>query len=72
MWMAKAKQATTIANQRALAILDLAVDMWTRPWIVELSRKSLKVIDAIFGLFILLSLVQNRFLSCMKFRLEMA
>ena len=50
MWMAKAKQATTIANQRALAILDLAVEMCTRPWIVELSKNSLKAIDAILDI----------------------
>ena len=38
--MAKAKQATTIATQIALAVLVLAVEMCTRPWIVELSRNS--------------------------------
>ena len=41
MWMAKAKQATTIATQVTFAALDLAVEMCTRPWIVELSRNSL-------------------------------
>ena len=40
MYIAKAKQATTIATQAALAALDLAVEMCTRPWIVELSKKS--------------------------------
>ena len=45
--MAKAKQATTIANQVAFAALDLAVEMCTRPWIVELSRKSLSFAEAI-------------------------
>ena len=34
-----AKQATTIATQAALAVFDLAVEMCTRPWIVELSKK---------------------------------
>ena len=40
MYMATAKQATTIATQAALAALDLAVEMCTRPWIVELSKNS--------------------------------
>ena len=40
MYMAMAKQATTIATQAALAALDLAVEMCTRPWIVELSKNS--------------------------------
>ena len=39
MKTAMAKQATTIANQIALAVLDFAVEMCTRPWIVELSKK---------------------------------
>ena len=47
--MAMAKQATTIATQVALAALDLAVEMCTRPWIVEFSRKSLMDADAILG-----------------------
>ena len=38
--MAKAKLATTIATQAALAALDLAVEMCTRPWIVEFSKNS--------------------------------
>ena len=38
--MAEAKQATTIVAHRALAVRDLAVEMWTSPWIVELSRNS--------------------------------
>ena len=40
MYRAMAKQATTIATQAALAALDLAVEMCTRPWIVELSKNS--------------------------------
>ena len=48
MWMAKAKQATTIATQVALAVLDLAVEMCTRPWIVELSKMSEITFEAIF------------------------
>ena len=49
MWMAKAKQATTIATQIALAVLDLAEEICIRPWIVELSKKSHITFDAIFG-----------------------
>ena len=45
-----AKQATTIANQIALAVLDFAVEMCTRPWIVEPSRNSLTVVLVIFRL----------------------
>ena len=47
MWIAMAKQATTIVNQRALAARDLAVEMCTRPCIVELSRNLRKVAVAI-------------------------
>ena len=47
MWMAKAKQATTIATQIAFAVLDLAVEMCTRPWIVELSKKPEITFDTI-------------------------
>ena len=43
-----AKQATTIATQVALAVLDFAVEMCTRPWIVELSKKSEITFDTIF------------------------
>ena len=45
--MAKAKQATTITTQAALAARDLAVEMCTRPWIVELSKNSRKIAVAI-------------------------
>ena len=38
--MAKAKQATTITTQMALAAWNLAVEMWYRPWIVEFSMNS--------------------------------
>ena len=48
MLMAMAKQATTIATQMALAVLDLAVEMYTRPWIVEPSKKSRNIADNIF------------------------
>ena len=41
------KQATTIATQIAFNVLDLAVDMYIRPWIVELSRKSRQNTNAI-------------------------
>ena len=37
--MALEKQVTTIATQTALAVWDLAVEMWANPWIVELSKK---------------------------------
>ena len=57
MWIAMAKQATTIATQVALAALDLAVEMCTRPWIVELSRNSLK--DAIFAIMPIYLAVKN-------------
>ena len=40
MWMAMEKQATTITTHKAFAVFDLAVEMCTRPWIVELSKKS--------------------------------
>ena len=49
IWMAIAKQDTTIATQTALAALDLAVEMCTRPWIVELSKNSR--IDAVANLY---------------------
>ena len=48
--MAKAKLATTIATHAALAILDFVVEICTRPWIVELSKNSLKAVGAISGL----------------------
>ena len=47
MLMAMAKQATTIATQTALAARDLAVEMCTRPWIVELSKNSRIAAEAI-------------------------
>ena len=47
MLMAMAKQVTTIASQAALATRDLAVDMCTRPWIVELSKNSRIAAEAI-------------------------
>ena len=48
MYMAMAKQATTIVTQVALAALDLEVEICTRPWIVELSRNSRILAVAIF------------------------
>ena len=45
--MAVAKQATTIATQAALPVLDLAVEICTRPWIVELSKNSQRVEEGI-------------------------
>ena len=47
MQMAVAKQVATIATQAALAVRDLAVEMCTRPWIVELSKNSRRVAVAI-------------------------
>ena len=49
MYTAMAKQATTIATQVALAALDLAVEMCTRPWIVEPSKKFCITVDAILS-----------------------
>ena len=48
MLMAMAKQATTIATQTALADLDLAAEICSRPWIVELSKNSRIDAAAIF------------------------
>ena len=45
--MAKAKQATTIAIQRAFPVRDVALEMCERPWIVELSKKSWNVEEVI-------------------------
>ena len=45
MKMAVAKQATTIATQATLAARDFAVEICTRPWIVELPRKSWTTLD---------------------------
>ena len=47
MWMAMAKQATTIATQRAFPVRDVALEMWERPWIVEFSKKSWNVEELI-------------------------
>ena len=47
MLMAIAKQATTIATQAAFAAFDFDVDMYTRPCMVELSKKLLIDIEAI-------------------------
>ena len=49
MLTATEKQAITIATQIALRGLVLDVEMWTRPWIVELSKKSQIIAEAIFG-----------------------
>ena len=39
------KQATTITTHVALADLVLAVEMFTKPWIVELSKNSRRVVE---------------------------
>ena len=39
MYKAVAKQDTTMATQTVLMVLDLAVEMWANPWIVEPSKK---------------------------------
>ena len=44
-WMrliAYQKQATTITNQAHFAIFELAVEMWAKPWIEDVSRNSFK------------------------------
>ena len=48
MWIAMAKQATTIANHAALATLDFAAEICAKPWIVELSKKLQMDFDVIF------------------------
>ena len=48
MWMAKPKQATTIAIQAIFAVPDFALEICKRPWIVELSRKAEISFAAIF------------------------
>ena len=47
MWMAKAKQATTIATQTTLVAWDLAEEICAKPWIVELPRNSWIAVEAI-------------------------
>ena len=37
--MAMAKQANTMATQTALMVWDLELEICTRPWMVEFSRK---------------------------------
>ena len=49
MVMARAKHANTMAVQANRAVRDLAVEMFARPWIVELSRKSQKIPETILG-----------------------
>ena len=65
MLRAMAKQAPTIANQAALTVLDLAVEMCTKPCIVLLSKNSRNLSKTIlihlgfviyFGLQVLLHL----------------
>ena len=48
MWMAKPKQATTIAIHASFAVPDFALEICKRPWIVELSRKAEITFAAIF------------------------
>ena len=48
MWIAKPKQATTIATQAIFAVPDFALEICNRPWIVELSRKAEITFAAIF------------------------
>ena len=47
MWMAMEKQAITMITQIALRDLVLDVEICTRPWIVELSRNSRIIPEAI-------------------------
>ena len=51
MLMATAKQATTMTTQTALAVRDWAVEMCESPWTVEVSKNSLRVLDAMIHLF---------------------
>ena len=57
MWMAKAKQATTIATQIAFKVLDVAVEICARPWIVELTKKSRQIVNTFLLIFFQLMLV---------------
>ena len=66
--MAVAKQATTIATHTALDTFDLAVEICTRPWIVELSRNSLKVAAAILNHVKLNGMVMVK-TGCLRFML---
>ena len=50
MLTAMAKQAMTIVTQIALKDLALDVEMCTRPWIVEDSKNSRSIADAISGI----------------------
>ena len=50
--MAVAKLVTTMTPQRALATRDFDVEMWLKPWIVELSRNSLTLWRIISWLFL--------------------
>ena len=50
MLIAMEKQAITMITQIALRDLVLAVDMCTSPWIVELSRNSRMIPEAILSL----------------------
>ena len=45
--MAVEKQATTMADQTILYVFDLPLEIWTSPWIVEFSRNSQNMFDAI-------------------------
>ena len=72
MWIAEAKQATTIATQAALAALDLAVEMCIRPWIVELSRNSRTDEFAIFMTCVYLFIIATLRLSVILTRIQPA
>ena len=67
MYKAIPKQATTIVTQAILAARDLAVEMCTRPWIVELSKNSQIALDAILGSRIPVLGVFSEFQSCVEY-----
>ena len=47
--MAMEKQATTMAVQTILYVFDFPLAMWTSPWIVEFSRNSQNIFDAMLS-----------------------
>ena len=49
MKMAMEKQIATMITHAIFAVRDLAVEIYTKPWIVELSRKSRTAVDAILS-----------------------
>ena len=50
--MAMEKAANTTVTQIAFAVLEFAVEMCTKPWIVEVSKNSRNFVKAIFLKFL--------------------